>query len=58
MGVEVFDNNTNEEIECKEGSKDDKKDEVEIGVDVHFTVWLLVDLETQEQYHTGRYRYN
>lgn len=42
--VEVINDDTNEEVESEEGSKDDKEDKVEVHVDVVLTYGLLVNL--------------
>ena len=43
--VEVINDDTNKQIEGKEGSKNDEKDKVEVHVDVDFPYGLLSQLK-------------
>lgn len=40
--VEVVDDDTDEQVECEEGPKDDEDDKVEVHVEVHLILWLLL----------------
>lgn len=47
--VEVVDDDTDEEVEGEEGSEDDEDDKIEVHVEVHLVLWLLLLLQgTQE----------
>ena len=43
--IEVIDDNTNKQVERKEGPKDDEEDKVQIHVQIDFTNRLLSDLK-------------
>ena len=43
--VEIINDDTNKQIEGKEGSKNDEKDKVEVHVDVDFPYGLLSQLK-------------
>ena len=43
--VEVINDDTNEQVESKEGSENDEEDKVEVHVDVDFPYGLLKQLE-------------
>ena len=42
--IEVINDDTNKQVECEKGSKDDEKDEVKVHVNVDFTYRLLAQL--------------
>lgn len=43
--VKVVNDDTNEQVECEEGPKDDEDDKVEIHVQVHFILRLFSHLK-------------
>ena len=43
--IEVIDDDSNEEIECEEGAKDNEEDKVEIHPNVDLSDWLIPDLK-------------
>ena len=45
--VKIINDDTNKQIEGKEGSKNDEKDKVEVHVDVDFTYGLLSQLKRE-----------
>ena len=48
--IEVIDDDSNEEIEGEEGSKDNEEDKVDVHVDVDFPYWLVSNLELGKYY--------
>ena len=42
--IKVINNNSNKEVECEEGAKDDEEYKIEIHVDVDLSFWLLINL--------------
>lgn len=46
--IEVIDDDTNEEVEGKEGAEDNEDDEVQVHVKVRFVVRLQLHLQEQE----------
>ena len=49
MFVEVINDDTNEQVEREEGSKDDEEDEIQIHVDVALLYGLLAILQNMEK---------
>lgn len=47
--VEVVDDDTDEQVEGEEGAKDDEDDKVEVHVQVHFILRLVLHLEQARQ---------
>lgn len=43
--VEVVNDDADEEVEGEEGPEDDEDDEIEVHVEVHFVLWLLLLLQ-------------
>lgn len=43
--VEVVDDDTNEEIKCEEGAKDNEDDEIDVHVQIIFILWLIFNLK-------------
>lgn len=44
LHVEIVDDDTNEEVQCEEGTKDDEEDKVEVHADSVLCYGLLVSL--------------
>lgn len=42
--IEVFNDDTNEQIQCKERTEYDKEDEVQVHVNIDFSLRLLINL--------------
>lgn len=51
--VEVVDDDTNEQVEGEKGAKDDEDDKVEVHVQVHFIIWLVLHLKKCDEKFTG-----
>lgn len=48
--IKVVDDDTNKEVESKEGADDDEGDEVPICVEIGLTRWLLINLKRRRKF--------
>lgn len=54
LHVEIFDDDTDEEVESEEGAKDDEQNEVEVHQDAVLKRRLTTDLHTRVKHTTSR----